>query len=561
MVSKNSNYKIALYVRVSSEEQAENPEGSIKSQEQRLREAIHYKNRNGAYGEIVDVYIDAGISAKNMNRPKLQELLLDIKMKRVNLIMMTELSRLSRNMRDFIQIWDILKENNCSFMSLREDFDTTNSAGEMLLLSIMNFNQFERRQTSERVKANLLARSKRGLYNGGAVPLGYKSNPDRPGYLDIDDETAFTVKLAFQKYLELQTLSHTAKWLNDNGYKPNVARVGGGSKMRVGHFTVDNLWHLLKNKMYMGVKTYYVKEEEFETKAVWDAIIDELTFKKVNDQLVKNKSKLKVIKENKYPYILSGVCFCMTCGDFMSGKSATGRNGKVPYYEHSWATKRDSCLTKKTFKCSPHRVQAKIIEPLVWSEFQKLLNSEEFMKGLLSKVKEKFQDDDESKERDRLKAKSYGLNSQLEALAERIAILPKELSPIPLFNQMEKIQKAKEEVDKKLFGLKDVNLDERLVNLTTIKKFIDYSKFLLNENPDFNIRRKVLQKFVRRVEIGVNSVKIYWNVDKAFYLNELTIKSNTEKSLADAGDPLLKLKKNVRNVGSNSFTNGAQDWT
>ncbi len=158
----------------------------------------------------------------------------------------------------------------------------------------------------------------------------------------------------------------------------------------------------------------------------------------------------------------------------MSGKSATGRNGKVPYYEHSWATKRDSCLTNKTFKCNPHRVQAKIIEPLVWNEFQKLLNSEKFMQELLTKVKEKFQDDDELKERERLKAKSYGLNSQLDALAERIAILPKELSPVPLFNQMEKIQKAKVEVEQKLLSLKDVNLDERLVNLSTIKKFIDY---------------------------------------------------------------------------------------
>lgn len=183
------------------------------------------------------------------------------------------------------------------------------------------------------------------------------------------------------------------------------------------------------------------------------------------------------------------------------------------------------------------------------------------MKELLTKVKEKFQDDDELKERERLKAKSYGLNSQLDALAERIAILPKELSPIPLFNQMEKIQKAKVEVEHKLNSLKDVNLNERLVNLSTIKKFIDYSKFLLNENPDFNVRRKVLQKFVRRVEICENSVKIYWNVDKAFYLNELTIKSNTEKSLAEAGDPLLALKKNVRNFGSNSFTIGARDRT
>ena len=49
---KNQNFKIALYIRVSTEEQAENPEGSIRNQEHRLREAIAYKNRSGNFGEI-----------------------------------------------------------------------------------------------------------------------------------------------------------------------------------------------------------------------------------------------------------------------------------------------------------------------------------------------------------------------------------------------------------------------------------------------------------------------------------------------------------------------------
>jgi hypothetical protein len=69
----------------------------------------------------------------------------------------------------------------------------------------------------------------------------------------------------------------------------------------------------------------------------------------------------------------------MTCGDHMPGKSATGRNGKIPYYEHSWATKRESCLTKKTFKCDPTRVQAKKAEALVWTEFCRLLENEELI--------------------------------------------------------------------------------------------------------------------------------------------------------------------------------------
>ncbi|MBC7419391.1 MAG: recombinase family protein [Bdellovibrio sp.] len=66
---------MALYIRVSTEEQAENPEGSIKNQEQRLREAVAYRNARSNFGEITGVYIDAGISAKDMNRPELMEML------------------------------------------------------------------------------------------------------------------------------------------------------------------------------------------------------------------------------------------------------------------------------------------------------------------------------------------------------------------------------------------------------------------------------------------------------------------------------------------------------
>ncbi|HMN68598.1 MAG TPA: recombinase family protein [Bdellovibrionales bacterium] len=162
-MAKNQNYKIALYIRVSTEEQAENPEGSIRNQEDRLRQAVVYKNHSGNFGEIKGVFVDAGISAKNMKRPKLQELLRAIRAQEIDLVMVTELSRLSRNTRDFIEMWDMMKLHGCGFTSLREDFDTTTAAGEMVILQLMNLAQFERRQTSERVEANIAARAARGL--------------------------------------------------------------------------------------------------------------------------------------------------------------------------------------------------------------------------------------------------------------------------------------------------------------------------------------------------------------------------------------------------------------
>jgi hypothetical protein len=246
----------------------------------------------------------------------------------------------------------------------------------------------------------------------------------------------------------------------------------------------------------------------------------------------------------------------MTCGDCMPGKSATGRNGKVPYYEHSWATKRESCLTKKTFLCAPTRVQAKKAEALVLAEFDKLLRNREFLLSLQTKAKEIHSKNDEGAERNKLKAKLYGINSQIDGLAERIAILPREVSPVPLFKQMEKLEVAKKELEERLLKVKDLNLSERLVNIETFERFAEIASKTLKENPDFNLKRNLIQKFIRRVEIGVDSVKIYWNLDQEFFERELKIKKPSARD-----DGFLKTSTYSSNSGSQSLTDGARGGT
>ena len=79
--------RIALYIRVSTEEQASNPEGSIKSQEQRLRTLIDLKNQESLFGEVVAVFIDRARSGKDTNRPELQKLLEGIRNREINMVM------------------------------------------------------------------------------------------------------------------------------------------------------------------------------------------------------------------------------------------------------------------------------------------------------------------------------------------------------------------------------------------------------------------------------------------------------------------------------------------
>ena len=158
MNNLNPNYKVGLYVRNSNAGQ-DTPEGTIKNQDERLRQYIELKNLSCQFGEIVKVYVDRSLSAKNMNRPAVQELLRDIANGKINMVAVSELSRITRNMRDFGEVWELLKKYKCSFLSLRENVDTSNAAGEMVMYMLANIAQFERKQTGERVAANFRIRS------------------------------------------------------------------------------------------------------------------------------------------------------------------------------------------------------------------------------------------------------------------------------------------------------------------------------------------------------------------------------------------------------------------
>lgn len=197
---QTGNYKICLYIRVSTEEQAENPEGSIKSQECRLREFVKHKNSFESFGEIIEVYCDAGISAKDTNRPAFQKMMDDIKTGKINMVLITELSRLTRSIRDFANLVELFDELGCQIYSLKDQFDSSTAVGSFSMFLMANLAQFERKQIGERISANFLSRAKRGLYNGGSVPLGYRVSGKRDGRLEVVESEAAVVRQIFKTF-------------------------------------------------------------------------------------------------------------------------------------------------------------------------------------------------------------------------------------------------------------------------------------------------------------------------------------------------------------------------
>tara|TARA_Y100000590_G_scaffold469004_1_gene654361 strand:- start:3354 stop:5000 length:1647 start_codon:yes stop_codon:yes gene_type:complete len=544
---KNENFKIGIYIRVSTQEQADNPEGSIKNQKDRLHEAVKFKNMQGAFGEIVDVFIDEAKSGKDTKRAELQRMLREIEKGEINLVMASELSRISRNIQDFAKIWNLMKEKGCSFYSLRENFDTTTAAGEMVLYTLANLSQFERRQVSERVSANFIARAKRGLSNGGPNPPGYRRVPGKPGYLEIDPEEAPIIKKCFEFYLKEETLASTAKRLNRENFRLKGGIKGG--KLRETQFNVENLRRILVNKAVIGVRPYKENGEEKEAKAVWKGIIKKETFYKVQKILKENKSSKKKASQTRYPYILTGLVYCAECGDKLCGKSAHSKTaGKVGYYEHGWRYRKDFCKTEKMHTCSaPTRFAAKKVHELVIQEITKLIQDPKFAKSILKKAQGIDKKDPLKSAIKRLRNKKINIDRKLEMLTERLSELPSDVSATPLYGKMSALQKQKEELEKEieenkkeLKGTTDAPIDEE-----TWKRFLEVFGEMFVSELSTDQQSKLIKNLIYKIELGEKEVKIH------YFVGEDRIKKGQQD--LSAGHIFL-----CPNFSSSSLTNGGR---
>ncbi|HCM39877.1 MAG TPA: hypothetical protein DIS93_07900 [Bdellovibrionales bacterium] len=363
-------HKVGAYIRVSTEEQAQVLEGSLDSQRHRLASFVELKNlQEPHWGNIVDVYADEGFSAKDTRRPALQRLLGDLRSGKVNLILVTDLSRLSRNILDFCLLLEDLKKYNAKFLSVKEQFDTTTAAGEMMVFNMINLAQFERKQTAERVSQNFHSRALRGLLNGGPVILGYDKDPNMPAQYVANKEEAPLVRDVFRIFLEEGSLSRASRRLNKSKIPRKLGTERSFRLASIGVWTPDSLRNLLENKAYIGIREVnkkYRGKDPFslrpwqmhkESKAAWPGIVPEQIFENVQRVLKASKAieRPKKNHESGSPFILTGLLKCGECGAPFIGETGHGRISTHRYYGHKQ-------YQGIPFKCSIRRFPVETIE-------------------------------------------------------------------------------------------------------------------------------------------------------------------------------------------------------
>lgn len=167
---------------------------------------------------------DEGFSGKNMNRPSFRELMQDVKNNVLDAVIVYKLDRISRNVQEFAAMYDIFKQHNVSFISVKESFDTTTPMGRTVMYILAAFAQLERENTSERVADNMLALGTSGKWTGGKLPTGFTSVRRQTGakehsYLLVDKNTIGLVKLLYSLILQGYPITRAERYCRDNGIK------------------------------------------------------------------------------------------------------------------------------------------------------------------------------------------------------------------------------------------------------------------------------------------------------------------------------------------------------
>lgn len=243
MSTSPSKLRCAVYTRKSSEEGLDQSFNSLDAQREAC-EAYIASQASLGWQVLPDLYDDGGISGGTMDRPALQRLLRDIKDRKVDIVVVYKIDRLTRSLMDFAKIVEIFDEAQASFVSVTQAFNTTSSMGRLTLNVLLSFAQFEREVTAERIRDKVAASKKKGMWMGGNIPVGYRVE-DRK--LLPDEDEAITVRWLFTRYIQLKSINDLVKEARaQNLYRRPNRKLGKEP------FGRGQLHYLLSNPVYVG---------------------------------------------------------------------------------------------------------------------------------------------------------------------------------------------------------------------------------------------------------------------------------------------------------------------
>ena len=216
-----------------------------------------------------------------MERPALQCLLADIRARRIDIVVVYKVDRLTRSLADFARLVEIFDAQGVSFVSVTQQFNTTSSMGRLTLNVLLSFAQFEREVTGERIRDKIAASKKKGMWMGGNPPLGYDASKRA---LIINPAEAETVRRIFALYRELGCVRRVKDEADRLGLRTKRIRTANGAERGGTSFSRGHIYRLLSNPIYIGQIAH--KGQLYAGQHA--ALIGDETWSAVRDQLAAN---------------------------------------------------------------------------------------------------------------------------------------------------------------------------------------------------------------------------------------------------------------------------------
>lgn len=304
-INTNKIIRVAIYIRVSSDEQAKSGD-SVRDQKEA---GLNYISTHPGVA-FQDFYIDDGVSGQKLNRDEFSRLMANVRDDKIDMIIFTKLDRWFRSLRHYLNTQAILEQKNVSWLAINQPyFDTSTPYGRAFVAQSMTWAELEAQNGGLRVKDVFKSKVEHGEVISGKIPRGYRIVNK---HLELSEEAPI-ISQAFQVTWDAQSMGKGVEYLRENGII-----------MGINNFRQS----VLSNEKYIGK---YRDNTNYCPRIVNDEL-----FKSIQTMLADRRNVKSGHK--RYAYIFSGLLVCDECGDKLSGCHinvvAHKSNGKTYRYRY-----------------------------------------------------------------------------------------------------------------------------------------------------------------------------------------------------------------------------------
>lgn len=502
-------YKAGIYLRLSHEDIQEN--NSIEAQRMITTEYA-IKNKYN----IVQEYVDNGYSGMLDSRPGLNEMIIDILTNKINMVIVKDISRLTRDKNKTGYYTEIFfPDNDIRFISVTEMIDSGERYeidDSIMLRGIVN--QYYVADISRKIKSVKTNKKKNGEYVEYYVPYGYKKDSENKYQVLIDEDVEENVRLIFKMYLQGYSQGKIAKYLTE--LKIDTPKKYKGQTVAINEWRNDTIGRILRDPFYTGqmiinkyVTDYRTKKTKKTSRENWilvsgkhKPLVSQSDYDLVQQKLNENFSKPK----QKYDYLLKGLVYCGHCKSRLQYKYRARtkiRDKVLDEPQKSWYYKCRMLYRFPSICDKGHTIQEKVLNKIVVENLTKRLSKFRIDECTGKVIDDYKMNDANFKLLEQYKKRKRKLESDVTVLYNKK--LEGIISTDDFKEQYTKLKEEIKEIQSKISQLEQIynvnNLDEKLQII-----IIDFKngKELTND---------VMKLLIKRIEVYENmKIDIEYNV-------------------------------------------------